>query len=185
MDNPFQYAGLRVLSLFFDEPYRDFYLREVAKLANVSPSTAKGFLDFYEAKDFIVKSRRANLVLFKANAENAGFRSLKLGAFLLRIEPLIVFLKKEYSDSTIVLYGSCARGEDDSRSDIDLLVIGRKIRHVDLYSYEKQLGRKITLLTHSPKEWEEKAKIDKAFYERILVDGVVLQGNLPVMVKPM
>lgn len=181
MDNPFEYHGLRILALFFDEPYRDFYLREIAKLAGLSPSTAKRFLDFYVAKGFLVRSRRANLVLFRADLDSPSFRSMKLAAFLLKAKPLIDFLKKAYTDSMIVLYGSCARGEDDSRSDVDLLVVGRDTSRVDLSRIERQLGRRITLLVFSPVEWEEKARVDKAFYERILVDGVVLQASLPVV----
>jgi predicted nucleotidyltransferase len=181
MDNPFQYSGLRVLKLFFDEPYRDFYLREIAKLVDVSPSTAKGFLDFYENRGLLLKSRRANLVLFKANVENPSFRSMKVGLFLLKAEPLIDFLKRKYADSSIVLYGSCARGEDDSESDADLLAVGRRNDHVDVSAYEKQLGGRITLLVYASRQWEEKAKEDKAFYERILVDGVMLHGSLPVV----
>jgi predicted nucleotidyltransferase len=180
MDNPFQYSGLRVLTLLFDEPYRDFYLREAAKLVNVSPSTAKAFLDFYETSGLLLKSRRANLVLYKANVENPSFRSMKLGVFLLRIKPFIDFLKGKYPDCSVVLYGSCARGEDDSESDVDVLVVGRGAKRADVSACEKQLGRKITLLIYAPREWEEKAKVDKSFYERILVDGVVLHGSLPV-----
>lgn len=181
MYDPFHYPGMRVLSLFISEPYRDFYLREVAKLVDVSPSTAKGFLDFYESGGLLFRSKRANLALYKANVENPSFRSLKLGMFLIKAASLIGFLKEEYRDSSVVLYGSCARGEDDSGSDVDLLVVGRKVHHVDLGKFEKQLDRKITLLVYAWREWEEKAEMDKAFYERILVDAVVLHGGLPVV----
>jgi len=183
MNNPFQYPGLRILTIFFNEPYRDFHLREIAKLADVSSSTAKRFLDFYEANGFLVKSRKANLVLFRANVVNLSFRFMKLGLFVMKAKPLIDFLKETYAGSSIVLYGSCARGEDDPESDIDLLIVGRRVKHVDLSNYEKKLDKKITLLTYIPQEWEEKAEKDKAFYERILVDGVVLHGNLPVVKK--
>ena len=181
MNNPFRYPGLRILIVFFNEPYRDFHLRQIAKLANVSSSTAKRFLDFYSENTLLVKSRRANLVLFKANLENHGFRYMKLSYFMMTVQPLIASLKKTHPTSSIVLYGSCARGEDDPESDIDLLVIGRKTEQVDVSKFEKSVGRKITCLIYTPQEWEEKAQKDKAFYERILVDGIVLHGNLPVV----
>ena len=90
-------------------------------------------------------------------------------------------MREVYQDSSIVLYGSCARGEDDLQSDIDLLVISRKEEKVELGKFEKQFGRKITLLVYAPREWEEKVRSDRAFYERILIDGIVLQGSLPVV----
>jgi len=181
MTDPFLYPGLRVLLLFFNEPYREFHLREIAKLAQVSSSTAKRFLDFYSEKGFLQKQRKANLALFKANVENASLRYMKLGYFLLKLQPFVDHLKEVYPNSSITLYGSCARGEDDLQSDIDLLVISRKKEKVQLSKFEKQLERKITLLVYEPHEWEEKTKKDRAFYERILIDGIPLQDNLPVV----
>jgi predicted nucleotidyltransferase len=181
MDNLFEYPGLRVLVLFFDEPYRDFHLREVAKLAGVSPSTAKRFLGFYVARGFLVRSRKVNLVLFRVDVANLGFRFMKLGYFMVKAESLIRFLGRVFEGSSVVLYGSCARGEDDRESDMDLLVVGKRVKRVDLSRFEKELDRKVTLLVYTCGEWEEKARMDKPFYERILVDGVVLHGDLPVV----
>lgn len=181
MNNPFDYPGLRILIVFFNEPYRDFHLREIAKLADVSSSTAKRFLDFYNENNFLVKSRKANLVLFRSNLENLSFRYMKLSYFMMKVMPLIDFLKDTYPNSSIVLYGSCARGEDDPESDVDLLIVGRKRERFDLGKFENKLGRKVTILIYTLHEWEEKAKRDKAFYERILVDGIVFQGNLPAV----
>jgi len=181
MKDPFLYPGLRVLLLFFNEPYREFHLREIAKLAEVSSSTAKRFLDFYSENGFLQKQRKANLALFKANVENPSFKYMKIGYFLLKLQSLVDYLKEVYPNSPIILYGSCARGEDDLQSDIDLLIISRKKERAQLSKFEKQFERKITLLVCEPHEWEEKAKKDKAFYERILIDGISLQGNLPVV----
>jgi len=181
MNNPFHYPGFRILALFFNEPYRDFHLRQIAKLTDVSSSTAKRFLDFYSENIFLIKSRKANLVLFKANLENLTFRYMKLSHFMMKMKPLTDLLKNTYPNSSIILYGSCARGEDEQQSDIDLLIVGRKTERFDLSKFENKLKRKITILIYTPQEWEEKSKKDKAFYERILVDGIVLQGNLPVV----
>jgi predicted nucleotidyltransferase len=181
MRNPFLYPGFRVLLLFTKEPYREFHLREVAKLAKVSSSTAKRFLDFYVESGFLEKQKKANLTLFNSNIENQSFRHIKIGYFLMSLQPLVSNLCEVYSNASIVLYGSCARGEDDPHSDIDLLIITRRREKVELSASEKRLGRKITILVYEPHEWEEKAKKDKAFYERILIDGILLQGSLPVV----
>jgi DNA-binding IclR family transcriptional regulator len=78
MNNPFCYPGFRILAVFFDEPYREFHLREIAKLAGTSSSTAKRYLDYYGRNDFVSKSRKANLVLLKVNLEDLSFRHMKL-----------------------------------------------------------------------------------------------------------
>jgi predicted nucleotidyltransferase len=181
MRNPFLYPGFRVLLLFLKEPYREFHLREVAKLTKVSSSTAKRFLDFYTESGFLEKQKKANLTLFKSNIENLSFRHIKIGYFLMNLQPLVTNLREVYSNASIILYGSCARGEDDPQSDIDFLIISRRKEKVELGVSEKHLKRKITMLVYEPREWEEKAKKDKAFYERILIDGILLQGSLPVV----
>jgi predicted nucleotidyltransferase len=100
---------------------------------------------------------------------------------MMKAKSLIDFLKNTYPNSSIVLYGSCARGEDDPNSDVDLLIVGRKRKHLDFNKFESNLGRKIIVLIYTPHEWEEKAKKDHAFYDRILIDGIVLDGMLPVV----
>jgi hypothetical protein len=38
-------------------------------------------------------------------------------------------------------------------------------------------------LVYTYQEWEEKTKQDEAFYESIITDGLVIQGNLPMIKK--
>jgi len=183
MNNPFEYPGFRILVVFFDEPYREFHLREVAEIADVSPSTAKRFLDFYEVNGFLIKERKANLALFRADVENNSFRFMKTALFLFKARPLTDFLTEAYAGSSVVLYGSCARGEDGPESDVDMLIVGRRAEKIDLTRYEGMLGRRINTIVFDPQEWEEKTEEDRAFYERVLVDGIVLHGTLPVVSK--
>jgi len=180
MKSLFEYPGFRILAVFLEEPYREFYLREVASHAKVSVSTVKTYLDSLVSDEFLSRSKRANLTLFKANMENPAFKHLKISHFLRHLRPLIKHLKQEYEKSSIILYGSCARGEDDKDSDIDLLIIGRAEK-VPLAHFEKRFNRTITLLVYSYQDWEEKAKQDDAFYESIITDGLIIQGSLPVI----
>jgi len=182
MRNLFEYPGFRILAIFLEEPYREFYLREVASHARASASTVKAYLDSFVRDEFLLRSRRANLALFKANIENAAFRHFKIAYLLHCVRPLIKRLKQDYENSSIILYGSCARGEDDKDSDIDLLIIGRAEK-AELTEFERRFSRKITLLAFSYQDWEEKSKQDEAFYESVIADGLIIQGNLPVIKK--
>ena len=60
-------------------------------------------------------------------------------------EELADFLEKEFAGATIILFGSYSRGEDIINSDIDIAVIGRKDKLIDLTYYEKTLDRKINI----------------------------------------
>jgi len=182
MKSLFEYPGFRILAVFLKEPYREFYLREVASHTKVSVSTVKAYLDSLVSDEFLLRSKRANLALFKANIENPAFKYFKIAYFLRHLRPLIRHLKRKYEKSSIILYGSCARGEDDKDSDIDLLIIGRADK-IELTDFEKKFNRTITLLVYGYQDWEEKARQDKAFYESTITDGLVVQGNLPVIKK--
>ncbi len=123
------------------------------------------------------------MTIFSGNTESTLFRQIKIAYSVFKIQEsgLISQLVKEMNPSAIVLYGGVARGEDDGRSDIDLLVITRNKKSIDLTKFESKLKHRITLVIYSMSEWQKKAAISKPFYERILIDGIVLHGELPVV----
>ena len=178
-----EYAGQRVLELFFAEPFREFHLREAARKANVSAPTAKIQLDRFCGAGLIEKHKKANLSLFKANTKSKRFQLLKTAHFLGKLEKsgLIEEIKKKISPQALVLFGSTARGEDSKESDIDLLAITKKKQAIEIGRFEKKLGREINFICYSPVEWRKKVLEDKPFYQRILIEGIVLAGELPVV----
>ena len=61
------------------------------------------------------------------------------------------FLEKEFAGATIILFGSYSRGEDIFNSDIDIAVIGRKVKQIDysralLFWQEKASNGKTELI---------------------------------------
>lgn len=179
----FKYAVFKVLKVFFEHPFDSFHLRKVAKMAKVSTATAKACLDFLFENRFLKKEKIGNLLLFKSDYESQVFRHFKIAfnVFLLESSGLAYFLKENINATSIVVYGSFARGEDDEKSDIDILIISYEKKSFDLSSFEKKLKRKIKMLHYNANQWKEKAKTDKPFYERVLLDGIALYGNPPVV----
>src|SRR5712692_850186 len=104
MQRTLDYPGLRILNLFFENPYEEFHLREAALQARVSPSTAKRFLDEYTRLGLTTETQKANLHLFKANLEEPGFRLWKTSIFLLKSKPFLKRLAQEYPDSSLTLF---------------------------------------------------------------------------------
>jgi len=82
------------------------------------------------------------------------------------------FLEKEFAGATIILFGSYSRGEDAAESDIDIAVIGRKEKGIDLTVYEKALERKININFYD--SWE---KIHRHLKEN-LCSGIMLAGGI-------
>lgn len=165
-----EYAGVRILKHFLDHPYREFYLREVSRAAKVGPSTAKRCLDRLTKEGLLERHRMGNMVLFKASM-NPAFKQIKVADNILRLQgsKIIEELIDEFEPLSITLFGSMARGENDSKSDLDLLILSRK---------PSSRGE---FLVYTPTKWKEKAKADPAFYERIVTEGIPLLGDLPLV----
>ncbi|MDP2278621.1 MAG: nucleotidyltransferase domain-containing protein [Nitrospirota bacterium] len=174
---------LNVLSLFMDNPYEKYYLREAARLLNMSPMTLKRALELLLKSKLIQKEKTKNQILYSAKMQSPAFRHLKISRSLSWLEDknLIEFLKKRIPGiSSIVLYGSYAKGEDDKKSDIDIMVIS-PAKKVLLPELDKLLGKEVNLSVFSAAEWSRQAKTSRAFYLDVITEGVVLYGTRPVV----
>ena len=84
------------------------------------------------------------------------------------------FLKERYSN--VVLFGSIAKGVDDTESDLDMVCIGNKKKY-DLYEFEKKLGREINLHVSDLEQWSKTKMNNKAFYQDVISNGINLIGE--------
>ncbi len=173
----------KVLKYLFEKPYEEIHLRELSRKTKVSVFTVKNIIDQLSLEEIIEEKRVGNMRYIKANMNNYFFKHLKIAFSIKKIldSDIIEFLKENIpAASSIVLYGSTAKGEDDIKSDIDLLIIGQK-KKINISGFENKLKRQINLLTLRWSEWREHTNKDKAFYKEIITDGITLFGNLPVI----
>ena len=174
---------IKILKFFLDNPYYEVYLRELAKKLKLSPFAAKKYLDLLLKENLITEERKANLRYFKANISNLFFRYMKI-SFSINIllkSGIIKFLKDNVENvSSIVLFGSMAKGEDDKNSDIDIVVIGKE-KSIDLREFEAKFGKEINLHVFSWSKWNKEADHNRAFYFDIIAYGIPLYGELPIV----
>lgn len=173
----------KILKYFYDNPYSEIYLRELSKKLGMSSYTTKNYVDKLVSEKILIESKRGKMRFFKANTKNLSFKYLKISYNLYKIEKsgLIEFLKRKVPMLTsIIIYGSIARGEDKENSDLDLLIIGKKVP-LNLEKFRKLLKRNINPLIFKPSEWKRKAIQNKGFYQNIIADGIVVYGNLPMI----
>ena len=163
----------RLLAFFLSED-NEYSQIEVIKKTKISKATLIKLLRKLE-KNQIIEFRRIGVSkLYKLQKDNPIVKQLKILQTLMKLSKL----KNLNNNVKIYLYGSSARGENTTTSDIDLLIIG-KIHKEEIMNYIKNISDKIKINFEifTPQEWSEIIKKDPAFYERVEKDKIeVING---------
>jgi len=170
------FRELNMLRLFFEEPSREFNVREVARLLKISPATASKKLKSL-VKEGVLKERKERILnLYKANLEDELYRDLKIFYNMRKLKEsgLVDALNKFYLKPTIVMFGSCAYGIDTETSDFDLLIISEKTKEFpEVKKFEKKLNRKLQLfVVKKIKDLRSKHLINN------ILNSITIQGKI-------
>lgn len=171
-----------IMEFFITDSYRKFNVREIARLAKVSPSTASKYLESAAKHNLLKKEKTRNLILFSANLESQKFTDGKIHANIRQIRDsgLINFIETELNyPEAVVLFGSYAKGENKKDSDIDLFILSEAKDKLDLSKFEKKLGAEIQVFLHNRKGFEQMKSGNKELLNNI-INGVKLSGFLEV-----
>lgn len=159
---------------FFDYPNRHFQLREISRLTRLGlPSTRNHLKTLLQ--EGLVKKEKGLVYPNWISSQSDIFKIHKRNDFLVRIveSGLIQYLADTCLPTTIVLFGSTARGEDVEDSDVDLMLVARE-KTLDIQKFEKQLHRKIALHFEP-----DVAKIPKELLNNV-INGIVVYGYFKV-----
>ena len=176
-------ATEKLFRVFYWFPEVEFSLSELASQAAVSKSTASRLLSRLKEWGIVKVEDKGIIMRIKANRENQDFLELKIANNLKLIfdSQLVEFLNQALGHPrAIVLIGSFRRGEDISKSDIDIAVEtvqkteARIVRPEGLERYERFFpGRKIEIHLFN------RSSVDINFFNNV-ANGIVLSGFLEV-----
>lgn len=160
-----------ILRLLFVKAGIKLNQRDIANFLKVSPPAVMKALPNLNNFIKISKNKRWSIEL---NRDNQNIMHLKRADNLKQIyeSGLADFLENEFPGATIILFGSYSRGEDLINSDIDIAVIGRKDKLLELTKYERELERQINI-----NFYDSFAKIHKNLKEN-LCNGILLSGGI-------
>ena len=121
--------------------------REIAKELEVSPTAVAKALINLKEESFVKVNKVKNINFISFNRDEKKVVELKRVENIKNIylSNLMGYLEVQFAGGTIILFGSYSTGEDTNTSDIDLAIIGRKDKLIDLEKFEKILNRKITI----------------------------------------
>ena len=159
-------SALKILYALASDPMRAFYQREVAKEAEVSVGSANRTLKVLAEKELVTKEKRGKIFLYKFNTESTVARQIKILFNVNELDELVRTLKK-YS-TRIILFGSCAEGNDVKDSDIDLFVLTSEKGTVKKIINSYETLRKIAPIIVDANDFVKMRNEDKPLYDSIL-----------------
>ncbi|MCD6547739.1 MAG: nucleotidyltransferase domain-containing protein [Nanoarchaeota archaeon] len=169
-------STLKVMEIFFKYPEKKFHLRELERLIGLSMPGIRKIVEKLK-KEGLLKVKKEKVVKNVYATRNEKFVQLKriYNIYSIFESGLLDFLRKEYEEpKCIVLFGSYSKGEDISKSDIDIAIITKKRKELNLSKFEKKLRRVIKI-------YEIDVKKSDPEFLNTLANGVVLYGYLKVV----
>jgi predicted nucleotidyltransferase len=160
-----------ILEIFFNHPERSYYLRELALLMGKEPGVFQKDINKLIEKGILEDYFEANRRFFKLNKKSSILKELKLIFFkTLGIKGRLgEELKKIPGIKEAFIYGSFARGEEKTTSDVDLFIIGSidENKLIDMIiRLEKKFNREINYSLMTEKEFEKKLKEKKFIFNQ-------------------
>ncbi len=170
----FTILELELLSYFCIKTGEEFSQREIAQMLKVSPTAIGNTVKLLVEKDLVKVKKTKTINFVKFNRENYKAIELKRveNLRMIYVSGISDFLENNFPGTTIILFGSYARGEDIYSSDIDIAIIGGKDKVLNLDPFEKLVKREININFYS--SWKD---IHKNLKNNIL-NGIILAGSV-------
>lgn len=162
-----------VLEIFFNNPDKPRYLREIAQLLNKQPGVFQREINKIAASGLLQSYFDGNRRFFKLNKNYPLYKEIKSIFFkTIGIEGrLKTELKKIPGIKEAFIYGSFARGEEKGSSDIDIFIIGsvREDAIIDLLdNLELKFNREINYTLMAEHEFKKKRDENNSFLLNIM-----------------
>lgn len=181
----------KVLGLLFGKPDQSFFTNEIARWAQVGKGSLTRELERLQRAGVLTMTRQGNQTHYQANPQCPIYAELLsiVRKTLSLDEPLRCALAPFAKQlSWAFIYGSIAKGQEHSSSDIDLMLIGESLDYgevmAQLMPLEEQLGRTINPTLYTPEDWIGKWTAGNSFVRRVAEqDKINLIGVNPVESK--
>jgi predicted nucleotidyltransferase len=165
-----------VLSLLYGHADESFYLRQIVRMTGAGLGPVQRELKQLTDTGIIRRFVQGHQVYFQANPDSPIFSELKsLITKTAGVAETLQSALTPIADRIIIalVYGSIAKGEENQRSDVDLLVVG-DVAFAEavkaLRSAQETLGREINPTVYPVDEFRSRIAEDHYFIRDIL-DG--------------
>lgn len=164
-----------ILGLFFNQPEKSYYFRELAKLIGKQPGVFQKDINELVEKGVLLSEYRANSRFFKLNQKYHLYHEFK--SIFLKTVGAVGKLKERLAGFKNIklafVFGSFARNREDQYSDVDLMIIGNPNEDklvTTISKTESELGREINYSIFSAPDFKKGLKEKEVFLEDIMAN---------------
>lgn len=174
------FSGVRrgVLAATLTRPEKWWYLSELADFLHTGPSSLQRELAGLVQSGILEQRRDGRRIYFKAETRSPIFRDLRnIFEKTVGLVPTLRIALRPFDPkiACAFVYGSIARQEERSTSDVDLMVVGEVgLAELSpaLRKAEKRLGREVNLTNYSVHEFRTKVTEGDHFLTTVLKEGL-------------
>ena len=174
----------RLLSYFFTNPEKSFYVRELGIILNEDPGNLSRELRKLELEGIFISSTKGLVKFYSLDKKHPLFNDFKNIIFKTEgIEGSLRQLVSEYAGIELAfIYGSYAKGKEKGSSDIDVVVVGsfprdeftRKLRML-----ESRLSREANFSSYTKAEFDKEREKKGGFLNMVIKSKIILlKGSL-------
>ena len=173
-DALFTKAQQKVLALLFGRADKSFYLNEVVRYADMGKGSISRELAKFAEAGLLTVIKQGNQNHYRANQQCPIFLELKqiaLKTFGIKeqlrqaIDPISSQLQQAF------IYGSVAKGEAHSNSDVDLMLVGYELSYSGVMELlevaEQQLQRQVNPTIYTPEEFSSRLQGKQNFLKKV------------------
>lgn len=174
----------KLFGYYFTNPEACHYVRELATHLNVDPTNLSKELRRLEEEGVFISEKKGLQKYFSLNKKYALFQELKSIVFkTIGIQGALREIINQVSGIELAfIYGSYAKGDEKSTSDIDLMVVGspdRKKFTSEIRKLEDKLEREINFNLYTSDEFSKKRKEKGSFLAQVIRGRkIMLKGSL-------
>jgi len=174
IDSLFPKTRQMILAATYLSPKRWWYLSELASHLHLTPSSLQRELVSLVKSGILRQKKEGKQVYFKAEEDSPFYSDLR--GLILKTVGLVDILQKALDPflkqiQFAFVFGSVAKGDEHSKSDVDILIIGDvTLAQVSpaIRKAEEEIGRLINVAIYSYKDFSAKLKSEHHFIMNIM-----------------
>jgi len=173
-----------ILAVLLTRPGEAFYQREIVRATGGGKGAVERELRALTKAGIVLREKRGNLAYYRANQDCPIYPELH--GLMVKTAGVADVVREALSHvqgiQLAFVFGSMAKGGGDTRSDVDVLIVGdASFADISgaLLPAQERLGREITPTVYSPDEFRQRVVEKHHFLARVLGEPKIMLIGTP------